>query len=120
MEQEKSFRNTYLDDMLEKVQNGAPFKAPGEQFVFLAYMDTNDHEYDTLTVSMVPMTLEEVNGFSNLIGEAGITEFILTDNSSGLMRDLHYLMAEGWQVEGTFIKEKPHFSFLLGLRMKRI
>ena len=50
---------------------------------------------------------------------AGITEFLLCDNSTGLMESLHYLLGHGWAVGGTCELEASYHTTLLGLRMKK-
>ncbi len=43
----------------------------------------------------------EVKDFSDTLRAAGITTFVLTNQSTGLMEDIHNLEAQGWRLVGT-------------------
>ncbi len=43
----------------------------------------------------------EVRDFSDTLKAAGVTTFVLTNQSTGLMEDIHNLEAQGWRLTGT-------------------
>ena len=45
---------------------------------------------------------DEVRDFVNTLQEAGITEFVVTSRSSGLMEDLYAYTAEGCTMQGLY------------------
>lgn len=84
----------------------------------MSYLNTNDYGISKLTVDDMPF-LQDMDGFMEAIEAAGITEFNLCDNSTGLMESLHYLMAHGWLISGTCEVEFSHITTRKGLCMKK-
>ena len=82
-----------------------------------AYIQTNDLGLDILAVRDMPATTD-MPDFMNTLAEAGITEFLLCDKSSGLKDALHYLLADGWQVCGAS-ESTDEKAPLLGLLMRK-
>ena len=82
-----------------------------------AYIQTNDLGLDILAVRDMPATTD-MPDFVGILAETGITEFLLCDQSSGLMDALHYLLADGWQVCGSS-ESTDEKAPLLGLLMRK-
>jgi len=89
----------------------------GTKAALRAYCQATEYGWDALAVRDMPRTAD-MPDFMDCLADAGLTEFLLCDRSSGLMDALHYLLAEGWQVIGSYDsmdEKKP----LLGLRMRK-
>ena len=84
-----------------------------------AYFETTEKGLDTYTVRETPFE-QDMGEFMYLVeDEAGISEFNLCVESSGLMGSLLYLLNTGWIVDGTYEQEIDHFTTFRGLRMKK-
>ena len=82
-----------------------------------AFVWTNELGLDALIVRDMPFS-GDLPAFMQTFDEAGITEFTLCEQSTALMEDLHFLMAQGWQIIGTYERQDRH-SPLLGLRVRK-
>ena len=82
-----------------------------------AHCQTTEYGLDALAVREMPFP-GDMPAFKECLAEAGVTEFMLCDQSTGLMETLHDLMAEGWCICGTYERDAK-FSPLLGLRVKK-
>jgi hypothetical protein len=114
----KTFFNAYIEE------RNAYFRAKGWQncdqgtnAAICAYFQTNERGLDAFAVKDMPAS-GDMDAFMDCLAEAGIGEFLLCDKSSGLMEALHYLLAQGWQVCGTYEKQ-DRYSPLLGLRLRK-
>jgi len=84
-----------------------------------AYFETTDKRLDTYTVRDTPFE-QDMGEFMYLIeDEAGISEFNLCVESSGLMGSLLYLLNTGWKVIGTYEQEIDNYTTFRGLRMQK-
>ena len=114
-----SFNNEYFNSLIreytDKRQRPENF---GMSRAIMAYLDTNDNGASEFMVNDMPF-LQDMDGFMETDGAAGITEFLLCDTSTALMETLHYLMGHGWVVGGTCEVKAGHFTTRQGLRMKR-
>ncbi|MDB2127991.1 hypothetical protein [Enterocloster clostridioformis] len=119
IERVKIFSNPYFNSLIEKYtdRKEAP-ESFGMSRAIMAYLKTNDCGLSKLTVDDMPF-LQDMDGFMDTIEAAGITEFNLCDNSTGLMESLHYLMAHGWMIAGTCEVEFSHITTRKGLCMKK-
>jgi len=82
-----------------------------------AYVQTNDLGLGTLVVRDMPFP-GDLPAFMETLAEAGVTEFLLCEQSTALMENLHFLMAGGWQIIGTY-EWQDRLSALLGLRVRK-
>lgn len=118
-ERVNSFSNPYFNSLIAKYTDR---KESPESFglsrAIMSYLNTNDYGISKLTVDDMPF-LQDMDGFMEAIEAAGITEFNLCDNSTGLMESLHYLMAHGWLIAGTCEVEFSHITTRKGLCMKK-
>lgn len=114
-----SFNNEYFNSLVreytDKRQRPENF---GMSRAIMAYLDTNDNGVSEFMVNDMPF-LQDMDGFMETVGAAGITEFLLCDTSTALMETLHYLMGHGWAVGGTCEVKVSHFTTRQGLRMKK-
>ena len=114
-----SFNNEYFNSLIreytDKGQRPVNF---GMSRAIMAYLDTNDSGVAEFMVGDMPF-LQDMDGFMEAVEAAGITEFLLCDNSTGLMESLHYLLGHGWAVGGTCELEVSQHTTLRGLRMKK-
>lgn len=119
IERVKSFSNPYFNSLIEKYtdRKEAP-ESFGMNRAIMSYLNTNDYGLSKLTVDDMPF-LQDMDGFMETIEAAGIMEFNLCDNSTGLMESLHYLMAHGWMIDGTCEVEFSHITTRKGLCMKK-
>ena len=95
--------------------------APGvraARAVVRAYKNTNERGLDTLLVEQAPFP-QDFGDFIDILEDNLLPEFLLCDESTGLMNALHELLFRGWQVAGTFEKKVDEFTTLRGLRMKK-
>ena len=91
---------------------------PAISSAFRAYCQTGEQGLGTFMVKDLP-SKQDMGQFMDFVeNEAGVTEFLLCDRSSGLMEGLHYLLATGWQVCGTYEKQ-DRYRPLLGLRLRK-
>lgn len=80
----------------------AAFKIPftmGQRNAYTAWHNTIDNESSTFEVSDLPWS-KDTHDFVDALRAAGITEFAVTDRSSGLMDGLHNLAEEGCTMQG--------------------
>lgn len=114
-----SFNNEYFNSLIreytDKKQRPENF---GMSRAIMAYLDTNDSGATEFMVNDMPF-LQDMDGFMEAVGAAGITEFLLCDTSTALMESLHYLRGHGWMVGGACEVKVSHFSTRQGLRMKK-
>ena len=114
-----SFNNEYFNSLIrEYTDKGQRPESFGMSRAIMAYLDTNDSGIAEFMVNDMPF-LQDMDGFMEAVEAAGITEFLLCDNSTGLMESLHYLLGHGWAVGGTCELEVSHHTTLRGLRMKK-
>lgn len=114
-----SFNNEYFNSLIrEYTDKGQRPESFGMSRAIMAYLDTNDSGVAEFMVGDMPFQ-QDMDGFMEAVEAAGITEFLLCDNSTGLMESLHYLLGHGWIVGGTCEVEDGHFSTRQGLRMKK-
>ena len=92
-----TYRNEHFDGLLAFYQEKGINVSMGDSAIFAAYHFTNDHELDAFTVERMPFE-QDMGEFMYAMEEAGIQEFTLCDESTGLMRSLHYLLATGWEI----------------------
>lgn len=112
----KTYANPRLDELTAHYQaHGWEGCNRGTNAALRGYIQTDDIGLGTLVVRDMPCTAD-MPDFLDCLADAGITEFLLCDRSSGLMDALHYLLSEGWQVCGTY-ENRGSGAPLLGLRM---
>ena len=114
-----SFNNEYFNSLIrEYTDKGQRPESFGMSRAIMAYLDTNDSGAAEFMVGDMPFR-QDMDGFMEAVEAAGITEFLLCDNSTGLMESLHYLLGHGWAVGGSCELEVSHLTTLRGLRMKK-
>ena len=114
-----SFNNEYFNSLIrEYTDKGQRPESFGMSRAIMAYLDTNDSGAAEFMVGDMPFR-QDMDGFMEAVEAAGITEFLLCDNSTGLMESLHYLLGHGWAVGGTCELEARYHTTLRGLRMKK-
>ena len=86
-EREKQFPNPF-----------APF-TPGQEKAYWAFFQSSEIETGDLEMSDF-LWEYEVKDFSDTLRAAGLTTFVLTNQSTGLMRNIHELETEGWRLVG--------------------
>lgn len=119
IERVSSFNNEYFNGLIVKYSgNGQAPESHGMHRAIMAYLRSNDENLSGLMVDDMPF-IQDMDDFMGTIEAAGITEFLLCDNSTGLMESLHYLLGHGWAVGGTCELEASYHTTLLGLRMKK-
>lgn len=114
-----SYRNEYFDGLIEKytAKKQAP-ESHGMNRAIIAYLHTNDASLSELMVDDMPFS-NDMDDFMGTIEAAGITEFLLCDDSTALMESLHYLFSHGWQVVCTCEVETSRITTKQGLRMRK-
>ena len=114
----KTYASPHLDKLVSHYNaHGWQHCDRGTQALLRGYIQTDDIGLGTLAVRDMPSTAD-MPDFMDCLADAGLTEFLLCDRSSGLMDALHYLLAEGWQVIGScdsMDEKRP----LLGLLMRK-
>ena len=119
LERVGSFNNEYFNSLIrEYTDKGQRPESFGMSRAIMAYLDTNDSGAAEFMVGDMPFR-QDMDGFMEAVEAAGITEFLLCDNSTGLMESLHYLMGHGWMVGGACEVKVGHIATRQGLRMKR-
>lgn len=119
IERVSSFNNEYFNGLIVKYSgNGQAPESHGMHRAIMAYLRSNDENLSGLMVDDMPF-IQDMDDFMGTIEAAGITEFLLCDNSTGLMESLHYLLGHGWAVGGTCELEASYHTTLRGLRMKK-
>jgi len=75
-----------------------PF-SDGYMKAYWAWKNSIEHKSDILEVSDLPWE-RDAHDFVACLNEAGVSEFAITDKSTGLMDVLHALSKEGCQMKG--------------------
>lgn len=120
LERVGSYSNEYFNSLIrEYTDKGKAPKSHGMNRAIRAYLNTNDLKVNELLVDDMPF-MQDIDDFMGTIEAAGIHEFLLCDTSTALMEYLHYLMAHGWEIAGSYQAEVFPYSTRLGLRMKKI
>ena len=113
-----TYPNAYLEGLIARYNTlGWRRCDRGTATAALAYDQTNELGLDVLAVWDMPCT-GDMPAFMDTLAGAGITEFLLCDQSSGLMDALHYLLDEGWQVCGVR-DNRDEKRPLVGLLMRK-
>ena len=94
-EREKTFKNPHTSGQLK---------------AYWAFHRSSEIEIDDLEMND-SLWEREVKDFSDTLRAAGITTFVLTNQSTGLMEDIHNLEALGWQLVGTCKLAVKEFRF---------
>ena len=84
-EREKQFPNPYTS---------------GQMKAYWAFSHSSEIGTDDLVMDD-SLWEREVKDFSDTLRAAGVTTFVLTNQSTGLMEDIHNLEAQGWHLAGT-------------------
>lgn len=114
-----SYQNEYFNALIDKYTNKKQKpQSHGMNHAIVSYLHTNDANLTELYIDDMPF-LNDMDDFMSTIETAGITEFLLCDNSTALMESLHYLFAHGWQIAGTCEVDISLVTTRQGLRMKR-
>lgn len=71
----------------------------GQRNAYTAWFNTAANESSTFEVDDLPWP-KDIHDFVETLRAAGITEFAVTDHSSGLMEGLHGLATEGCTIQG--------------------
>lgn len=119
LERVNSFSNGYFNSLIQRYSEKK--EAPGSFGVnraIMAYLQINDCNLTEFMAEDMPF-LNDMDNFMGTVEAAGITEFLLCDNSTGLMESLHYLMAHGWQIAGTCEVKTGCVTTKKGLRIKK-
>lgn len=72
----------------------------GQMKAYWAFDQSSEIESGELEMSD-SLWEQEVKDFAETLRAAGITTFVLTNQSTGLMEDIHNLEANGWRLVGT-------------------
>lgn len=119
LERVSSFSNEYFNGLIREYTDRKEAPASfGVNRAIMAYLNTNDNGGTELAVEDAPFPAD-MDDFMGTIEAAGITQFQLCDNSTGLMGSLHYLLAHGWQIAGTCEVKVGRFTSNKGLCMKK-
>ena len=110
---------TYIPNVNSPTEGDRSVYTLMEEYGIRAYLNTNDLKVNELLVDDMPF-MQDIDDFMGTIEAAGIHEFLLCDTSTALMEYLHYLMAHGWEIAGSYQAEVFPYSTRLGLRMKKI
>jgi len=114
----KTYENPRLAELTAHYNaNGWQHCDRGTKAALRAYCQAEEYGLDALAVQEMPFP-GDMPAFKDCLAQAGVTEFLLCDQSTGLMESLHDLMAEGWYICGAFERNEK-FSPLLGLRMRK-
>lgn len=89
--------NTYFR-ALEQANNGSPIN-DGQHRAYIAWFNSFRNQSSTFEVDDLPWP-RDIHDFVETLRAAGITEFAVTERSTGLMEDLHKLAAEGCTMQG--------------------
>ena len=76
----------------------SPYTA-GQMKAYWAYDRSSEIELDELMMDD-SLWEREVKDFSDTLRAAGVTSFVITNQSTGLMEDIHNLTAQGWRLVG--------------------
>ena len=80
----------------------------GQMQAYWAFAKSSEIEAAELEVADAVWE-REVKDFSGTLRAAGVTAFVLTDRSTALMENIHWLEAEGWHLVGTCkLQEKEY------------
>ena len=115
----KTMRNDHLDQLTAHYNaNGWQHCDPGTKAVLRAFIIASDYGMNRLMAREMPAA-GDMPLFAECLAEAGITEFMLCDRSSGLMETLHFLLADGWEICGTYEKQ-DRLASVRGLHMRKV
>ena len=98
----------------------------GQDYAYRAWRDSLENNASTFEVHELPWGSSDLDGemkkFVETLREAGIDHFIVTDESTALMRCLHTLIAAGGFLEGpaTVTRKPPYWDeeIRLGLEIR--
>lgn len=112
-----SYNNETINRIIEAhEQNAIPYEGGTAAFI-RGYLYTNENGFTGYAAERLP-TGEDLGEFTYLLDEAGITEFILLDESTALMEILNELMHLGWMPCGGYEK-RTRWHTHHGLQMKK-
>lgn len=110
-----TYTNKHFDEILKVKPTHA---TRGELNALRAYLDCQYCEETEYIVRDMGFA-ENMLDFLATIQAAGITEFIIADNSTALMEILNILLNNGWAVSGTY-EHEYEYSRVYGLRMRKV
>ena len=82
----------------------------GQYKAYWAFRNSSEIETGDLEIND-SLWEREVKDFSDTLKAAGVTTFVLTNQSTGLMEDIHNLEAQGWKLMGTCKLPVKEFRF---------
>ena len=89
--------NAYFQN-LEQASSETPL-TDGRHRAYIAWFNSFRNQSSTFEVNDLPWP-RDIHEFAETLRAAGITEFAVTDRSTGLMEGLHLLAAEGCAMQG--------------------
>ena len=89
--------NTYFR-VLEQASSESPL-TDGKHRAYIAWFNSFRNQSSAFEVDDLPWP-RDIHEFVETLRAAGITEFAVTDRSTGLMEGLHLLAAEGCTMQG--------------------
>ena len=113
-----SFKNEHFNNLITAATAGKTILSDGSWQALRSYLCTNDRDYSTFTVEDAPWDRDFAD-FIQTVEDAGITEFILADESTALMRTLHRLLTAGWIIADTSTQPQKYGEDKQGLRIKK-
>ena len=89
--------NTYFQ-ALEQASNDSPL-TDGKHRAYIAWLNSLRNQSSAFEVDDLPWP-RDIHEFVETLRAAGVTEFAITDRSTGLMEGLHKLATEGCTMQG--------------------
>lgn len=94
-----TYRNEYLDNLINFFMEKDIDPSHADSAAIASYRYTNELEQVTFTVERLPSGFDTMGEFMSTVeDQAGIKEFQVFDESTGLMEGLHYLLNTGWEI----------------------
>ncbi|WP_125154500.1 hypothetical protein [Clostridium rectalis] len=89
------YKNEYLEKGIEN--------AKGNEYLLRGYIHTQNNKYNELVINdlgFISNNIDELKNFKDELVKANIKKFILTESSSGLMSNLHWLDKVSIKIKG--------------------
>ncbi|MEA5014284.1 MAG: hypothetical protein VB099_06960 [Candidatus Limiplasma sp.] len=114
-----TYRNEYLDNLIDFFMEKDIDPSHADSAAIASYRYTNDMEQGTFTVERLPSGFDTMGEFMSTVeDQAGIKEFQVFDESTGLMEGLHYLLNTGWEIAAP-IEIKAPWGMMRGLKLQK-
>ena len=100
--------NTYFR-VLEQASSESPL-TDGKHRAYIAWFNSFRNQSSAFEVDDLPWP-RDIHEFVETLRDAGVTEFAVTDRSTGLMEGLHKLAAEGCTMQGFCTVTRSEFRW---------